>query len=89
MISELGFKDMQNVQVAFFIKANQSNQQQVLNISNKNCVPMGILSKEAHSNTLFRLLNLISSKAGSKKKANLSHKKWEVVVGSWILFGVN
>ena len=96
LISELGLKDMQSINIGlnrYIIASTSAHAKSRAASSNNNikldpnCVPMLILSKETHFTNLFRLLNKISSldmnSVDSKFRKIISisaAKVWEVIM---------
>ena len=87
-LADVGLKDMQSIHVSLFNRLNNSNvNKPVLNRIDRHCVPMLLLSEEAHFNSLFDLLNMISqfdlsclSHALVGKSELLCSKLWDIIL---------
>lgn len=86
LLSELGFKDYQTINVSLFSKSvlNQSNS--VMTHLEPQTLPIVILSREENFNSLFKLLNLLARMSGGqfeliikKKICHLSNKCWKII----------
>ena len=85
-LAEIGLKDMQSIHVSLVNRLNSNNVNK-LNRIDRHCVPMLLLSEEAHFNSLFDLLNMISqfdlsclSHALVGKSELLCTKLWEIIL---------